>query len=170
MTRKVIATAQSPKHMIFHHHFTCEIMTSPVSNSIACVECHKVVKLAEIYHCHTCSDPYCSSCQVDHCKGRHANRGTPYEIYQQVEEVLATEQDESLRRQMHDCDSLARWIGITMPDNITNAQPSLWGYSRIADLLTDNRDPEIQCPSLVSFIGRTGSRRALHCGRAVPAR
>ncbi|KAI9767630.1 MAG: hypothetical protein M1839_004461 [Geoglossum umbratile] len=47
-----------------------------------------------------------------------------------------------------------------MPGNAGNAQPSLWGYSRIADLLTDNRDPETQYPSLVSFIGRTGSGKS----------
>ncbi|KAH0538884.1 hypothetical protein FGG08_004540 [Glutinoglossum americanum] len=130
-------------------------MTSPVPNPMVCVKCGKAAN----YHCHPCDDPYCSSCQVDHCD-RHANRGIPYEIYQQVEAVLATEQDESLRRQMHDCDSLARWIGITMPDNIGNAQPSLWGYSRIADLLTGNHVPEIQYPSLVSFIGGTGTGKS----------
>jgi energy-coupling factor transporter ATP-binding protein EcfA2 len=133
------------------------MVVSPGSDSIACVDCGNVVGL---YHCHPCSEPYCSNCQVDHCRRRHANQGTPYEIYQQVEAVLATEQNELLRRQLHDYDSFARWIGITMPDNITHAQPSLWGYSRVADLLTDNRVPEIQRPSLVSFIGRTGSGKS----------
>ncbi|KAH0565578.1 hypothetical protein GP486_001028 [Trichoglossum hirsutum] len=47
-----------------------------------------------------------------------------------------------------------------MPNNTANAQPSLRGYSRIADLLTGNRVPETQCPSLVSFIGRTGSGKS----------
>jgi hypothetical protein len=158
----------SPRLNLLTHDFPslfyCEIMTSPVSDPIACIECHKFVRLAETYHCHscsdTCSDLYCSSCKVNHCGGRHANRGVPYEIYQQVEAVLATEQNESLRREMHDYDSSARWIGITIPDIITNAQPSLWGYSRMADLLTDNRVPEIQYPSLVSFIGRTGSGKS----------
>ncbi|OCL00524.1 uncharacterized protein K441DRAFT_444104, partial [Cenococcum geophilum 1.58] len=80
-------------------------------------------------------------------------------VYQQVEAVLATVEDESSRHQMHCYDSLARWIGITMPDDTDNTQPSLCGYSRIADLLTDSV-PEIQYPSLVSFIGRTGSGKS----------
>jgi energy-coupling factor transporter ATP-binding protein EcfA2 len=46
-----------------------------------------------------------------------------------------------------------------MPDHTDNTQPSLCGYSRIADLLTDSV-PEIQYPSLVSFIGRTGSGKS----------
>src|SRR5436190_1278996 len=130
-------------------------MTYPRSDHIACYECETD---AAIYHCHGCSELYCSRHQATHFRGRHADQGTLYEVYEQVEAVLSTVEDESPR--MHYYDSLARWVGITMPDDTGSVQPSLWGYSRVADLLADNSGPEEQYPSLVSFIGPTGSGKS----------
>jgi hypothetical protein len=88
------------------------------------------------------------------------SQDNPCEIYQKVEEVLATVEDESLRPQMHDSDSWARWIGIIKSDNGDSDQSSLWASSRVADLLSDNGVPGMQYPSLVSFIGPTGSGKS----------
>ena len=104
-------------------------MDSTVPDPVTCIGCRSGVDLAEIYVCHGCRGKrYCHSCQVKHFDGRHSQLGTLYDVYQQVEAVLSTVEDGPSRHQMHHDDSLARWIGITMSDNIGNAQPSLLGY------------------------------------------
>ena len=130
---------------------------STVPDPVTCIGCRSGVDLAEIYFCHGCKgERYCPSCQVKHFDGRHSQLGTPYEVYQQVEAVLSTVEDEPSRHQMHHDNSLARWIGITMPDGTDKAQPSLCGYSRVVNLLSNNNGPETQLPSLVSFTGLVG--------------
>jgi hypothetical protein len=146
-----------------------------------CVVCECEKTAEELFCCEKCGAPeefelpvltYCAEHQEKHTMGYHKTYATPFTVYTKVLDILTTEEDSDKRQNMFVEDLLARWVGVEIPPRArpgsgSDPLPTVWSSPRMADLLlqtsnssNSNGNPSPQYPSLVAFIGGTGSGKS----------
>jgi hypothetical protein len=148
-----------------------------------CAGCgpEREIATEELFCCEQCGAPpqfglpvltYCSDHQEKHTFGFHKEYATPFTVYMKVLGILTTEEDGAKRKNMFVEDLLACWVGVDIPPRAKSGSgsdplPTVWSSSRMADLLrqasessNSSGNPSPQYPSLVSFIGGTGSGKS----------
>jgi len=149
-----------------------------------CMLCGRERAAEEIFCCEKCGAPegfvlpvltYCAEHQAEHLMGCHKTYATPFNVYNKVLDILTTEEDSDKRQGMFVEDLFARWVGVEIPPRArpgtgSDPLPTVWSSSRMAELLhqaskssNSSGNPSTQStqyPSLVAFIGGTGSGKS----------
>jgi len=146
-----------------------------------CVLCECEIAAEKLFCCEKCGAPeefglpvltYCAEHQAKHTMGYHKTYATPFTVYTKVLDILTTEEDSAKRQNMFVEDLFARWVGVEIPPRArpgsgSDLLPTVWSSQRMADLLrqaskssSGSGNPSPQYPSLVAFIGGTGSGKS----------
>jgi hypothetical protein len=126
-------------------------------------------RTTDIAFCTACNFNFCSTCWVrhpPHKKGLLGPGGLPHEkadpqVVQELTDCMAEPTEEEEFRH-HQEDEETTWFGL---ERDAGGEPILAEYRRYAVVMqqTSELGPKTRHPSLVSFVGQTGTRHSLGC-------
>ncbi|KAM3087081.1 hypothetical protein ACMFMG_001191 [Clarireedia jacksonii] len=129
--------------------------------------CEGCGSILEVKFCEGCNDYYCNKCWPSrraHRENKVGPSGIPHgqldpRIVEKVNNWMAEPQDADDERRKHDLDEDTIWFGLSKNED---GEPVLAEYRRFAAIMMENPEAlgQPRYPSLVSFVGQTGSGKS----------